>query len=189
MEQARIGISESDCDYSRLVYGFGTSSSSSSTSAEASGGGGSDEQQQAPSKSGVDAASDKDVNTPICSSNQCRLSFGITMATIFLVFFLFARRYVNRRDDSDMDMGASEFEMKMSSRSLSSYSDNPDYRDGHESGDRHRNGDIISSRARSQGAWIHTSRATTLVVARILTAGIRHEMREVRSDHWRVNAP
>jgi len=56
------------------------------------------------------------------------------------VFFQFARRYVDKRD---VGGGASEFELK-SSRTISSYSDDTDHRDGHA-------GDRRSGRGRGRG--------------------------------------
>jgi len=120
MEEARIGFSESECDYARVV------AESSSSSAQPSNGS---------VGIGVSAAGEEDDSSIICDTMRCRGLFGITLAVFFVGFFLFARRYISKKDDvigsSSRGVGSvSEYEMK-SSRNLhssgNSYSDDGTY--------------------------------------------------------------
>ncbi|KAL3766212.1 hypothetical protein ACHAW5_002558 [Stephanodiscus triporus] len=126
MEEARVGISESDCVYARLANGHG------------GGGGGAASSSAVASSTALGGAPVNEDDHRICASNRCRVFFGLTVAALFVVFFQFARQYVGKRDVGpgidDVGGGASEFELK-SSRTILSYSDDPDHRDGH-AGDR-----------------------------------------------------
>ena len=145
-EHDRIGISESDCAYSRLVsYGQGGGGGGGFSSPSPSSSSGSSEQQP--------SISTEDVNIQICESRKCRTFFGLTMAAFVVALLLFARRYINRRDmvGSDIDgtigvgrgggnggggSASSEFEMKSPRTVPSHYSDGPENRDSGRTGNR-----------------------------------------------------
>jgi len=123
MDGARIGFAESDCDYAGLVTASakgileGVSGSAVGAIEELS-------------------PADKDDEYRICESMKCRGFFGLTLAVFFMCFFLFARRYVTKREGDGhgrvpIRVGSNEYEMKASSRNLhagkgSSYSDEDD---------------------------------------------------------------
>ncbi|KAL7533841.1 hypothetical protein ACHAXR_007248 [Thalassiosira sp. AJA248-18] len=109
MDTARIGFSESECDYARLIAESGSSSS----------GGGSLNNGGSGDLMGLMGA-EGESNYKICESMKCRGFFGLTMAVFFCLFFAFARRYVTKRE-TDGVFGRSahaEYEMKTSSRNL-----------------------------------------------------------------------
>ena len=110
MDAARIGFAESECDYARLVAESGSASNAGGTKSGDSG-----------SKNSVDssesgsARNSSDSSNVICGSMKCRGLFGVTMSVIFICFFIFARRYITRRDDGVVKkIPRSEFEMKSS---------------------------------------------------------------------------
>lgn len=109
MDSGRIGIAESECDYARLVA---EATGAPARSSEASS-------QSTPEGEPVPASSE------ICGSLKCRGFMGITCTAFFLLFFIFARRYVTKRDD----VYESDFEMKSSRNSNGrggGYSDDED---------------------------------------------------------------
>ena len=109
MDEARIGFSESDCDYARLVAESGSSSSSSGASAPISYG------------SSVAMGEGGEDDYKICASMKCRGFFGLTVAVLACSFFMFAHRYVTKRDTDDgRERSSREYEMKSSSRNLHS---------------------------------------------------------------------
>jgi len=123
MDAARIGFAESDCDYLKVVK-----AAEADTAKEAAG---ADEPSvgAAASAEGSDARS-KDDSNGICGSLKCRGFFGLTLTIVFILFFIFARRYITRRDDGIKSGNAasstrtSEYEMKSSGTSATSrYSD------------------------------------------------------------------
>ena len=120
IDAGRVGFAESDCDYARLV-------------AEATGGASPARSGEVTSESSSSMTSDSE-SVPaaaheICGSLKCRGFMGITCTVFFLLFFIFARRYVTQRDD----IYEADFEMK-SSRSSNGrgggYSDDEDSHGG-----------------------------------------------------------
>jgi hypothetical protein len=147
LEVGRIGFSESDCDYARLIAGGGEDAAVDVDNNE----------------DGLLAAqqtSDTNNNSILCTSNRCFGLFAFTMILILFTCFLFARRYVNRQDNvtsgdsSIRDIeSSSEFEMQLKSsqnkhpRGDMSYSDGSSrYRDT-PSSHSSSNGSIRSSDA------------------------------------------
>ena len=114
IDAGRIGFAESECDYARLVA-EATGGASPARSGEVT----SESSTMTNSESAPPAASE------ICGSLKCKGFMGITCTVFFLLFFIFARRYVTKRDD----IYESEFEMKSSRTSNGrggGYSDDED---------------------------------------------------------------
>jgi hypothetical protein len=122
IDSGRVGIAESECDYAALV-------------AEAMG---------TPARSEVSGqASTVGEPTPavheICGSLKCKGFMGITCTVFFLLFFIFARRYVTKRDDiyeSDVEMKSS----RSSNGRGGGYSDDEDSHGGSRGGYRDNRG-------------------------------------------------
>mmetsp|Transcript_22809 Transcript_22809/g.47029 ORF Transcript_22809/g.47029 Transcript_22809/m.47029 type:complete len:305 (+) Transcript_22809:3-917(+) len=123
MDAARIGFAESDCDYLKVIKAAETDTAEEAAGADEPSVG------AAASAEGSDARS-KDDSNGICGSLKCRGFFGLTLTIVFILFFIFARRYITRRDDGIKSGNAasstrtSEYEMKSSGTSATSrYSD------------------------------------------------------------------
>lgn len=106
LEVGRIGFSESDCDYTRLISG---------SVGEGVG------VQQEDGLLAAQQASENSDSSILCTSSRCFGLFAFTLILFLCTCFLFARRYVNRQenvtsDESTRDIESlSEFEMKMKS--------------------------------------------------------------------------
>ena len=116
LDEERIGFAESECDYARLVTESGRASNSNEGGSESS-------------SSGKVLPAEEENTYHICESMKCRGFFGLTVAVLFIGFFYFARRYINKSDDSSYGTTTtsslrggqlpSEYEMK-SARNLHS---------------------------------------------------------------------
>ena len=101
IDSGRIGLAESECDYARLV-------------AEATGAPARSSSEVVTSSESATATDENETTTPvdepeICAGLKCQAFLGITCTFFFLMFFVFARRYVTKRDDFHDDR---DFEMK-----------------------------------------------------------------------------
>lgn len=124
MDHSRIGLAESDCDYSSLV-GYDANSSPWKLSTTDEGG------------------------SSICSSLQCRGVFGVTLTLFFIGFFVFGRRYVNGGSKvTAMEDSEDEFEMK-SNRDLRFREDDNYADNNHKNGSRKSYSDRGHSRSSS----------------------------------------
>lgn len=121
MDEARIGFSESECDYAKLISGGNHHGEEDGDGASAKVAGGN--AQMSPSGLNGVQAEDSDDDSGICSSMKCRGLFGLSMTVFCCLFFWFARRYVTKREDPTLTRhhsSSNDFEMKSSSRSLHS---------------------------------------------------------------------
>mmetsp|Transcript_14456 Transcript_14456/g.28905 ORF Transcript_14456/g.28905 Transcript_14456/m.28905 type:complete len:693 (+) Transcript_14456:686-2764(+) len=137
MDAARIGFAESDCDYLKVIKAAETDTAEEAAGADEPSVG------AAASAEGSDTESEDDSNG-ICGSLKCRGFFGLTLTIVFILFFIFARRYITRRDDGIKSGNAasstrtSEYEMKSSGTSATSrYSDDEIHLSGGERGGYH----------------------------------------------------
>ncbi|KAL3785789.1 hypothetical protein HJC23_007345 [Cyclotella cryptica] len=117
IDSGRIGVAESECDYSRLVAETtGTASRTETAAAESSGASGS---------------SNHDESHEICGSLKCKGFMGLACTVFFVLFFVFARRYVTKRDE--VFDRSPELEMKSSRTSSGKgggYSDDESFTGG-----------------------------------------------------------
>ena len=109
LDGARIGFSESECDYAKLVAESGSAS---------------EVINEGDSMLGEAALweEEEDDDVMICESVKCRTLFGLTVAGLAFVLFYFARKYVNK----PLTDASREYEMKSSANLHSrrrSYSD------------------------------------------------------------------
>jgi hypothetical protein len=124
IDSGRIGIAESDCNYESLVaQATGTASRTETAAVETSG---------------ENESTNKGVANEICGL-KCKGFMGLACTIFFVLFFVFARRYVTKRDEV-MD-GSTELEMKSSRNSSGrggGYSDDESYTGGERGGYRDR---------------------------------------------------
>ncbi|KAL9180241.1 hypothetical protein ACHAXT_008211, partial [Thalassiosira profunda] len=108
LDGARIGFSESDCDYAALVSSEGVSTYGAGSSYAGS----------------MEEVEDE---YKICDSVKCRGIFGLSVALLFCLFFAFARRYVSRKGKGDSESRSrrqmESYEMKASRNLHDRYSD------------------------------------------------------------------
>ncbi|KAL7462869.1 hypothetical protein ACHAXS_003263 [Conticribra weissflogii] len=140
MDAARIGFAASDCDYRKVVEAAEKDAAEEAIqSNEASG-----TAAASASAAGSDAKVDDEESSGICGTLKCRGFFGLTLTIVFILFFVFARRYITRRDDgiksnkTSASSRTSEYEMKSSGTSVTSrYSDDEIHLSGGERGGYH----------------------------------------------------
>ncbi|KAL7518522.1 hypothetical protein ACHAWX_003342 [Stephanocyclus meneghinianus] len=125
IDSGRIGIAESDCNYDSLVEeATGTTSRTEMVAAGTSAG---------------NQSQNKGTTNEICASLKCKGSMGLACTIFFVLFFVFARRYVTKRDE--VTDGSTEMEMKSSRNSSGKgggYSDDDSYTGGERGGYRDR---------------------------------------------------
>ena len=110
LDGARIGFSESECDYAKLVSESGSASEVINEGDSMLG------------EAALWEEEEEDDDVMICESVKCRTLFGLTVAGLAFVLFYFARKYVNK----PLTDASREYEMKSSANLHSrrrSYSD------------------------------------------------------------------
>jgi hypothetical protein len=133
MEDARIGFSESDCSYSRFVYVAPVSEDGDVVGVSPNN---NNDQSSTEMMGGVDVVDENE----ICESYRCRFFFGITIAIIFIAFFLFGRRYVIRHDAREVIVNNIPPELEMTIEDTKSSRRRPPYSDSN------GNEDVIDTR-------------------------------------------